>query len=293
MFMLLSVVALSLSSVCSRGDGAIQYGSFEGKLFTGGSGGFCIYDSAGGIVRSYNSGRADDGCILPNENALIANGESITEYTPDMEVVFRYSPPEQKGGGTFSCQRLANGNTVVGENASGRIVEVDPKGEVVFELQTSHQPGSHNNMRYVRKLANGNYLACHKKNGLKEYAPDGSVVWEPKGKEAAYHAIRTPQGTTIVTTLKAIKEYDEEGNAIWSCEIKDIEGLEIPGQKAFLTGLHLLPNGNIVVGTYPKGGCFEVTRNKELVWYFASGFNGLAVQKLKEDGLPLTSRPLR
>jgi len=270
-------------------------GTLDGHLLTGGPGGFAIYDSTGKVIRSYKTRRCDEGSMLANGNALLINGEQVLEMGPDGKVVWEYTPEELKGGGTFSAQRLPNGNTLVGENSSGKIVEVDEDGKVVFELQTPHEPGSHNNMRYVRKLDNGHYLVCHKLGGVKEYATDSTVVWEPTEKAPAYHAIRTPSGTTLVSTMKDVREYDKAGEVIWLFDPKeDLPHLDfLQNKKYALCGLHLLENGNIVIGIYSRLGSFEITKDKKLVWRLANKAQGLMVQKLSTDNKLLTDNPLR
>ena len=100
--------------------------------------------------------------MLPNGNVLFADGASVSEVTSEHKVVFCYKAAEQHGGGSYACQRLDNGNTLVGENSTGRVLEVDPAGKIVFQLQTSPaKTGTHHNFRMVRKLENGNYLVCH------------------------------------------------------------------------------------------------------------------------------------
>jgi prepilin-type processing-associated H-X9-DG protein len=84
------------------------------------------------------SGQYPRRLVLPNGNVLFADGNIHEVIARDHKVVFEYIPENQKGGGAYSCQRLPNGNTVVGENASGRVVEVDATGRVVFALQTRY-----------------------------------------------------------------------------------------------------------------------------------------------------------
>lgn len=45
-----------------------------------------------------------------------------------------------------SCQRLANGNTLVTESENGRAIEVTPEGRIVWELYNPHRAGERNEL---------------------------------------------------------------------------------------------------------------------------------------------------
>ena len=283
------VMALLLTvALCS---GAEISGEVGGKLLAAGDRRVMILSSKGEVEWEHPTALTHDAWMLPNGNVLFADGATVTEVTPDHKVVFQYKSPEQKGGGTFSCQRLNNGNTLIGENSTGKVLEVDPSGTVVFELQTSPATlGAHHNMRMVRKLKNGNYLVCHSGAHLvKEYTPKGGVVLELKTPNLAFAAIRTAKGTTLVSTLDKLIEFDAAGKVVWEFANTDIPGVKITN----MTGMHLLPNGNIVTGcyrAYEKGegtGLLEITRNKKLVWRLSNpklAGTMMAVQKLDAGG---------
>jgi hypothetical protein len=274
-------------------------GEVGGKLLASGSG-LMILSATGEVEWQCPTALTHDAWLLPNGNIMYADGTSVTELTRDKKIVFQYKSAEKKGGGTYSCQRLDNGNTVIGENAAGKVLEVDPSGKVVFELQTSPvKAGAHHNVRMVRKLKNGNYLVCHSgAHVVKEYSPKGEVVLELKTDNIAFSAVRTDKGTTLVGALDKIVEFDAKGKVVWEFLAKDIPGVTIRN----MTGIHLLANGNIVTGcysAYDKGkgcGLLEITRDKKLVWSLSNpklGGSMMAVQKLSADGKPLPGECLR
>lgn len=219
----------------------------------------------------------------------------MTEVTLEKKVVFQYRSAEQKGGGAYACQRLDNGNTVIGENSTGRVLEVNAAGAVVFTLQTSPgRIGEHHNMRMARKLDNGNYLVSHSGAGLvKEYSPKGDVVLELKAPGSlAFAALRTPRGTTFVSSLDQVTEFDATGKKIWEFSRKELVGASVRN----MTGMHLLPNGNLAIGCYQAysdgEGCglLEISREKKRVWcYHNPGGDGtmMAVEVLTPDGRAL------
>ncbi|MEN6535207.1 MAG: PQQ-binding-like beta-propeller repeat protein [Bryobacteraceae bacterium] len=275
-------------------------GKMAGCVLAGGTNRVVILDSRGEIVWEHPAALVHDVWMLPGGNILFADGQSVTEVTPGHKVVFRFQSSEQRGGGTYACQRLENGDTVIGENSTGKILEVDQKGRVVFQLQTTPATaGAHHNMRMVRKVGNGNYLVCHSGTNLvNEYAPDGTVVWEMKTPALPFAAIRTAGGTTLVSELDHICEYDSSGKIVWQFANTDLPGVVITK----MTGMHLLPDGNIAVGCYAAyngkegNGLFEITRDRKLVWRYANPAGDrsmMAVQRLDDRGNLLPGRCLR
>ena len=284
-----------------RAESPLITGTPSGRILTAGDNRVMILDPAGRVLWQQPAQLTHDAWMLTNGNVLFADGATVTEVTPDHKIVFQYKPAEQKGGGAFSCQRLANGRTLVGENSTGRVLELDDAGKVVFTLQTKpSKVGEHHNMRMARKLDNGNYLVCHSgPRMVKEYAPDGRVVWEVQVVGGvAFSALRTPKGTTLVTSLDQVTEYDAKGAKLWEFACRDLPELKLQN----LTGMHLLANGNLVMGCYRAyqdgAGCglIEITREKKAVWRYSNpGRDGtmMPVEMLSPEGKPLPGPCLR
>ena len=295
MKMMLVVASVLCASCAMAAEEGIVSGTWDFPMFTTGSGGVCLFDKEGGVVRTAPTGNNADAWCLANGNFLFADG-NIKEYDAQGKLVWSYSPEVQEGGGAYACQRLANGNTVVGENGSGRVVEVDREGKVVFSLDTRPDTkNAHDHMRMCRKLANGNYLVCMKGDKkVKEFKPDGSVVWEHAFQNITFAAVRLPNGNTLVSSLDQVTEVAADGKEVWVFKAADLPELDIRN----MCGLHVLKNGNIVIGNYAaydkdgKGvGMFEITRAKKLVWAYVSpdrkDKSMMGVQKLDGDFNPL------
>ncbi|MDR3110042.1 MAG: PQQ-like beta-propeller repeat protein [Planctomycetaceae bacterium] len=224
--------------------------------------------------------------LLSNGNILFADGK-VTEVTPDKKVVFQYAPPKGKEG-SFTCQRLENGNTLIGENYSGIVKEIAPDGSVTFEFQTAFKTDNqHHRMRRVRKLSNGNYLVSHSGDNLvREYTPSGETVWEQKVTNIAFAAERLENGNTLISSLDQVTEFDKNGKVVWEFKKSELPDIGITN----MTGFQRLKNGNLVIGCYAaynkegKGvGMFEITRDKKLVWAYTkpTDRNMMGVQVLE------------
>jgi hypothetical protein len=282
-------------------SGAVVSGQLEGRILSAGDHRVLILSSSGEITWEYPTKLTHDAWAMPNGNVLFADGETVTEVTPAKQIVFQYRPSNLEGGGVYSCQRLADGNTLAGENSTGRVLELTADGKAVFALQTTpFKAGDHHNMRMARKLANGNYLVCHSGARLvKEYSPKGEVLWEVKAPgPLAFSAVRTTEGNTLVSSLEQITDYDSAGRVAWQCYTHDLT--EVPVRN--LTGFHRLANGNLVVGCYQayrdgKGAALlEISREKRIIWHYSNpqGDNTMMpVQLLSPEGTALAGPCLR
>jgi hypothetical protein len=236
---------------------------------------------------------AHDIHLLPNGNVLLHTGPAtVTEMTPKKEVVWKYEAKPKEGYKgrveVHAFQRLADGNTMVAESGNRRIVEVDKNGKVVSEIALRvDKPDPHRDTRMVRKLDSGNYLVCHEGDGcVREYDGTGKVVWQYKldlgGRPASpghgpeghgtsvYGAIRLANGNTLIAggNNNRVLEVNRDGKVVWSIDQKELDGITL----AWVTTLHVLPNGNLIVGNCHAGEnnpqLFEVTREKKVVWRF-------------------------
>jgi len=210
--------------------------------------------------------------ILPNGNVLYAYGgkpTGVREVTRKGVEVWNYV---SKCPQVLGCERLANGNTLVGEQGPCQAVEVNPQGKVVHvtPLKTSHE-GYHLQVRNIHKLPNGNILAAHEGEGaVREVDPDGKVVWEYTGVENAGDAQRLPNGNTLIScgTQKRVLEVTRDKKIAWEFSAKDAPELNI----TWVSSIQQLPNGHLLVGNFLRGQegkgahAFEVTRDKKVIW---------------------------
>ncbi len=231
--------------------------------------------------------------VLPNGNILThTSNTNVVEISPDKKLVWKYEAKPKDGYKgrieIHAFQRLADGNTMVAESGNSRIVEVNAKGEIVktIPLQVK-KSDAHRDTRMVRKLASGNYLVCHEAEGcVREYDDTGKVVWEyaldlagrprsnghgPEGHGVeVFGAIRLANGNTLIAggNNNRVIEVNPKKEIVWQVDQKDLPGITL----AWVTTLHALPNGNIVIGNCHAGEAnpqlIEVTREKKVVWTF-------------------------
>ncbi|MDR3093277.1 MAG: hypothetical protein LBU62_01365 [Bacteroidales bacterium] len=223
---------------------------------------------------------------LPNGNILFAHYDNgiaeVTEITRNKKVVFNY----QTTGEIHSCQRLKDGNTLIGVNSTAKIIEVNPQGKVVKEVQTQSKAKDHYSLRTVRKLDNGNYLAAQLGDHcVVEYAPDGSIVHTFPSPGDCFDAIRLKNGNTMISDGGAcsIREVTPTGEVVWMISKKDFPQFNFD----WLAGIEIRPNGNILFTNWLGHGKFgtgipliEITRKKKVVFQYTDNVRTKAISNV-------------
>ena len=240
----------------------------QGKVF--------LVSSEGKVEWEFQTTRCNDLWVLPNGNLLFNTGHGVKEVTRDKQVVFDYQSKSE----IYACQRLANGNTFIGECNSGRLLELEPSGRIAKEvcLLPEGKDGGHLFMRNARRLADGHYLVTHYgEQVVREYDADGKAVLTIPAAGGSHSAARLPNGNTIISCGDLpggarVFEVDKAGQMVWQ-----VQGDELPGiSLKFIAGFQRLPNGNTVIcnwlghrqlGKAPH--LIELTPDKRVVWSFA------------------------
>ena len=267
-----------------------------------------IVSGDGTVIWKYPAATRD-GFVLPNGHVLLAisknkdyPGGAVLEVTRDHQIVWEFKGTQSE---VNTAQALPNGHIMLTEaGAQPRLLEVDRTGKIVVEVPLQTQTANpHMESRMARKLANGNYLVPQLLDKVvREYAPDGRIVWEWKApaepKEAwPFTAIRLPDGHTLITLTKGhlCVEVDAAGAIVWQLTNDDLPTplLKDP------CGAQRLPNGHTVITSYNAGEqavkLLEVTRDKQLVWTYERAKNGgiHEFQILDTNGVPLEGAPMK
>ena len=251
-----------------------------------------IYDRDGKVSWEYPAPMARDVWRLADGNVLFCynqdynskrhdNVSGVMEVTPDKRVVFDFKTTGQ----VFSCQRLANGHTLVGAASQGKLLVVDKTGAVVKEIKVWNTPG-HSCMRYARALANGNFLVAEESaRAVREYNGDGSVAREIVVDYPPFAAVRLANGNTVISGRTAVTEVDAAGRTVWRLDAAEAPQLGV----RWFAGVQVLPGGHLFVcNAGGKVPFFEVSRDKRIVWQSPAGPAdfplGHGVQRLEAAG---------
>lgn len=208
---------------------------------------------------------------LHSGNFLFTHVRGVKEVTPEKQVVWEYKSPE--GTEVHNCQPLPDGNVMIAECGTKRIIEIDREGvirkSIPFETTST---STHMHVRIARKLANGNYLlALVGERVVRELDPQGAVVRTIPTPGDPFIALRLPDGNTLIGCGDGHKliEVDPADKIVWQLDENELPGIPL----RFVAGVQRLPNGNTVVCNWGGHGylgkqplIFEVTRDKRVVW---------------------------
>jgi len=252
-----------------RGHQFVCTDDTQGKIF--------IVSAQGKVEWQYLAPKANDIWVLPGDNLLFSIDHGVKEVMRDTTVTYLYLSKSA----VYGCQRLAVGNTFIGECNTGRLLEVTADGSRIVKeihLLPDGVDGGPDYMRGARRLENGNYLVAH--FGLevvREYDATGKVVREIPAAGGPYSAARLPDGNTLISCGdkpggRRIFEVDSNNKTVWQ-----VEGDELPGiSLKFVAGFQRQPNGNTVLCNWlghnrlsKAPHVIEVTPDKKVVWKFS------------------------
>ena len=297
---LFGIGLLAASAAVAEGTAYMQ-----GKRFAVGdysSGKVCVVEADGTVSWEKKAPSCNDLWIQPGGSILFSTGHGVKEVAKDGTVKFEYKSTAE----IYAVQRLANGNTFVGECTTGRLLELAPNGSNIVkevDLLPAGTPGGHAYIRNVRVLKNGNYLVAHYGGKyVSEYTPDGKAVWTFKTPGGPHSVTRLANGNTLIACgdngTPCLIEVTPEGKTVW-----EVSNQDLPGQPLkFLTGFQKLPNGNVLISNWVGHGKFgtaphllEITPAKKVVWTYADHktFKTIStVQVFAEGDAPLSGEGL-
>lgn len=266
----LSVLML-LGLTTSLFAGTFSKGTPSASLFLAGNNYLAKIAPDGTQQHRWPGGNNNDAWMLPNGNILIADGRAW-EADETGKCVWEYRSEDNTGGACYSAQRLSDGSTLIGENSTGRVFEVTSTGEIRNVIQVPLNKGNrHQTLRMVRRLADGSTLVCRSgANIVERYAPGvyDQPIWSQKVPGLAFAAVADAEGNVYISSLAQVQKWSPKNELLWELKASET-GLPIKN----MTGLHLLPNGHLIVGCYGYGkgvGAFEVTPAKEILWTYRS-----------------------
>ena len=126
---------------------------------------------------------------LKNGNFLVPHllAFAVKEYSPEGKVVRTFKTDLDDLGGRkaenwpFTAIRLDNGNTLVSLTHGNKVVEMNPRGEVVWKVDNEHVGGQFKDPCGSQRLASGNTVVgshgASKGVSMIEVTPEHKIVW--------------------------------------------------------------------------------------------------------------------
>jgi outer membrane protein assembly factor BamB len=152
----------------------------------------------------------------------------------------------------WSAEKLASGNVLIAAYRDNKVIEVDMNKKVVWECEAV-------NVLNAKQLDNGNILMClYSGSKVQEVNRDKKVVWEYQADTSLADAIRLPNGNTIIATNRGVTEIDPKGAQVW----------DYPASQAY--GVSITPSGTLLISQL-DGNVVELDReSKKVVWRYAT-----------------------
>jgi hypothetical protein len=145
-----------------------------------------VVDEAGVIGWTCAAKDVCDATVLSDGRVLLSDRGGARIVTRDGQVVWDYRAPKEAE--VYTCQMLPNGNVMVCEGGTKRLVEVDRAGKIAVEIPLATGVGVHGQFRIARKLSDGTYLVAFWKEGcVKEIAADGKRAPHHRGLGRSLH----------------------------------------------------------------------------------------------------------
>ena len=187
------------------------------------------------------------------------NPSGVMEVTAEKQIVWQFATTGQ----VWSCQRLADGNTLVGAASQGKLLIVSPDARVVKKIRVLNKPG-HSCMRNARQIAGGNFLVAEESaRAAREYAADGRLVREIKVSFAPFSVVRLTNGNTVICGQQTMVEVDPADRIVWSLEGKEIPEIGV----RWFAGIQVLPGGSVFIcNAGGKVPFLEIARDKRILW---------------------------
>ncbi len=176
----------------------------------------------------------------------------------------------------IAAQRLLNGNTVIGDAATGRVIEVDRSKKVVWEYKSPDLAKMR--MRNATRTAKDTTLiAVEAEAKLIEVDRSRKIIWHwqaPEGaKRRLYLGLRLPNGNTVMPLNDPgeVVEVDPAGKVV-----RSIGGMKMDIRMVWASGLAMLPNGNLLINDYSGRRLIEVNAKGNIVNQLKTGGRTLA-----------------
>ncbi|MEO5713723.1 MAG: hypothetical protein ABIT37_09570 [Luteolibacter sp.] len=238
----------------------------------------------GEIIWSYQNhdsrGEISDAVLLSNGNVLFAHQFGITLLSSEKQVLWKLDAPQ--GTEIHTAQPIGRERIVYVQNGS------EPKCVVLniltgvaereFPLEVGNPKSVHGQFRHARLTDAGTLLVAHMDGGkVSEYDEHGEELWTTKFP-GPWAASRLPDGNTLITSPKLIREVDPKGETVWECGPADLPDHKIHGFQIATR----LPNGNTLVNNWVNAWsgpidpatapaqALEITPEKKVVWTLRS-----------------------
>ncbi|MCC6539671.1 MAG: alpha/beta hydrolase fold domain-containing protein [Bryobacterales bacterium] len=223
---------------------------------------------SGRVLWRRPNGRGTDAVVLPGSgNVLYVEDPKSTVTEVDgatgQRVVWQYKSAAPVS--IVSVERLANGNTLLVDDAAPRVFEVSPDGRTVWEALRPEYKGKA--MRRARRMANGNTMVAVQVAGvLLELDPQGRTLRTIDfARRLPAHAKPLADGGMLIGLAGPgeVRRVDARGATVAT--------FPAPGsgvRTAWTSGFAETPEGGLIASDYQGGRIVEFDAKGQVVHQF-------------------------
>ena len=235
---------------------------------------------SGKVLWTKSNDHGHDVQYLPNGHILYTNGAKklVVELDEKLAVVWSYGPAEMEH--PLAAQRLANGNTLIGDAQAGRVFEVSPDKKIVWQyaspaLAKMRSRNSH------RTDQGTTLIAIEAESKILEVDKEGKVIWQwqaPNGdKRKLYQARRLANGNTMASLSDPgeLVEVDPSGKIV-----RSIGGDHNDIKMGWTSGYAMLPDGGVLLNDYTGRRLIEVDAKGKVVNEMRTGARTIATVEI-------------
>ncbi len=212
---------------------------------------------------------------LPNGHVLftINPQKKVVELDGAHNEVWTYSEGLEH---PIAAQRLAGGNTLIGDAKLGKVVEVTPDKRVVWKYESPDLANMRSRNAH-RTDAGTTLIAVEAEGKLIEVDKAGKIVWQwqaPNGKNRKlYMGRRLGNGNTVISLSDPgeVVEVDGSGKIV-----RSIGGANPAIQMGWVSGFTFLPDGAMLVNDYTGRRIIEVDAKGKVVNEWRTGSRTIA-----------------
>lgn len=250
-----------------------------------------IVSAAGEVEWKYPAVKPQDVWMLSNGNVLFSHLRGATEVTMDKKVVWSYESP--KGTEVHGCQPLADGNVMVVECGTRRLVEVDRSGKIMKEILVPVKTrNTHDQMRGCRRTSDGRYLISAKGDRtVLELGAQGELLREIKTPGDPHEVRELPDGNLLIACGEgeALLEINREGKTVWKLGTQEVPNNPL----RLISGFQRLKDGHTLVVNWLGHGYlattaqfFEIDGQKKIVRQFTDHSQFTSINKVQLLDVP-------
>lgn len=212
---------------------------------------------------------------LPNGHVLftINPQKKVVELDAAHKEVWSYSEGLEH---PIAAQRLANGNTLIGDAKLGDVIEVSPEKRVVNKYHNANLMNMRSRNSH-RTDAGTTLVAVEAEGRLLEVDPAGKIVWEWQAPNGAnrklYMGRRLANGNTMISLSDPgeLVEVDRSGKIV-----RSIGGADPAIQMGWVSGFVPLPDGGVLLNDYTGRRILEVNGKGKVVNEWRTGSRTIA-----------------